>query len=50
MIGSRITGALNTLPSSTMANGLPTLARVMSPNCRAPRLSKRNVITGWFVS
>ncbi len=48
MIGSRMTGALSTLLSSTIANGLPTLTRVMSPNCRAPRLSNRNETTGWF--
>ena len=36
MIGSRITGALITLLSSTMANGLPTFSRVASAKRRAP--------------
>jgi hypothetical protein len=36
VIGSRITGALSTLPSSTMAKGRPTLASVMAANSRAP--------------
>ena len=45
-IGSRITGALITLLSSTMANGLPTLSRVASPNRLAPAASKRKLTTG----
>src|SRR5437660_1218846 len=36
VIGSRITGALITLLSSTMANGLPTFWVVASANRRAP--------------
>ena len=46
VIGSRITGALSTLPSSTMANGRPTLASVMAANSRAPVRSKRKLTTG----
>ena len=40
VIGSRITGAVITLSSSTMAKGWPTLARLMSAKRRAPTLSK----------
>ena len=45
-IGSRITGALITLLSSTIAKGLPTLSRVASPNRLAPAASKRKLTTG----
>ena len=46
MIGSRMTGALMTLPSSTMAKGRPTFALVTLPNFLAPVVSKRKLITG----
>ena len=49
-IGSRMTGALTTLPSSTIANGRLTLAWVVSPNRLAPAESKRNVTDGRPVS
>ena len=42
-MGSRITGALMTRPSSTMAKGLPTFSVVTSPNLRAPVESKRKL-------
>ena len=45
-IGSRMTGALITLSSSTMANGLPTFSRVTSPKRRAPTESNRKLTTG----
>ena len=45
-IGSRITGALMTFPSSTMAKGRPTLLRVTSPKRLAPTESKRKETTG----
>ena len=48
-IGSRITGAEITLLSSTMANGLPTLACVASANLRAPDELKRKLTIGSLV-
>ncbi len=45
-IGSWMTGALITLPSSTMANCRPTLSMVIFANCLAPASSKRNDTTG----
>src|SRR5207244_3877368 len=42
-IGSRITGALITLLSRTMANGLPTFSRVASPKRLAPAASNRQL-------
>ena len=42
-MGSRITGALMTRASRTMANGLPTFSVVTSPNLRAPVESKRKL-------
>ena len=45
----RMTGALSTLPSSTMANGWPTLSRVISPKRLAPIASNRKVTTGSLV-
>jgi len=44
-MASRITGALITLLSSTMAKSLPTLVRVASQKRVAPRESKLNVTT-----
>ena len=41
-----MTGALITLLSSTIANGLPTFARVASANRLAPSASKRKLTTG----
>ena len=41
-----MTGALITLLSRTIANGLPTLSRVASPKRRAPSASKRKLTTG----
>ncbi|MNL62718.1 hypothetical protein D3C87_1867660 [compost metagenome] len=49
MIGSRMTGAVKTLPSSTIAKGRPTLSRVISANCRAPSESKVNETIGSLV-
>lgn len=46
VIGSRMTGADNTLPSSTMAKGRPTFRLVISANWRAPALSNRNETIG----
>ncbi len=45
-MGSRITGAEITLPSRTMANGLPTFSLVAWPKRRAPTVSKLNETTG----
>ena len=45
-MGSRMTGALITLLSRTMANGLPTLFWVTEPNRRAPTASNRKLTTG----
>ena len=45
-MGSRMTGALTTLPSSTIANGRLTLAWVVSPKRLAPAESKRKVTDG----
>ena len=45
MIGSRMTGALITLPSSTMAKGRPTFALVISAKRRAPALSNSKLTT-----
>ena len=47
-IGSRITGALITLLSSTIAKGLPTFSRVASPKRRAPAASNLKLTTGWL--
>ena len=47
-IGSLITGALITLLSSTMANGLPTFSRVASAKRRAPAESNLKLTTGEF--
>jgi hypothetical protein len=46
VIGSRMTGALSTLSSRTMAKGLPTFWRVISAKRVAPALSKRKLTTG----
>ncbi len=45
-IASRITGALITLLSSTMAKGLPTFSRVASAKRRAPTESNLKLTTG----
>jgi hypothetical protein len=46
VIGSRMTGALRTLPSSTIAKGLPTFACVIAAKVLAPALSSRNDTIG----
>ena len=48
-IGSWMTGAEMTLPSSTMANGRPTFSDVTSPNRRAPEELNRKVTIGSLV-
>ena len=47
VIACRITGALITSSSSTMAKGAPTLAAVYSPKARAPDGLNRKVTAGW---
>lgn len=49
VMGSRITGADSTLSSSTMAKGLPTLARVISAKRAAPTVSNRKLTSGSLV-
>ena len=44
-IGSRMTGAVITLPSRTMANGLPTFSFVASPKRRPPAESNLKLTT-----
>ena len=46
-MASRITGALITLLSRTMAKGLPTLFLVASQKRRAPMESNLKLTTGW---
>src|SRR5712671_5728068 len=45
-IGSRMTGALITLLSRTIAKGFPTFSRVASPNFLAPTESNLKLTTG----
>ena len=48
-MGSRITGALTTLLSKTMANGLFTFLRVTSANRLPPAVSNRKLTMGSLV-
>ncbi len=49
VIGSRITGAEITLPSSTMAKGCPTFSVVASANLREPELLNLKFTIGSLV-